>query len=121
VAFSGDVMRELAAQFLMLAEKQKASVPIMIGHRLVGTSLTCRGTLRKGGRISIGRSRFMILPNIGRWRRDLAKTSGWQSCHIGRWLCGCLAIRKPRLQTLTKCSLMRANSGKPASAVASRK
>ena len=33
VAFNGDVMRELAAQFLALAEKQGATVPLMIGHR----------------------------------------------------------------------------------------
>ena len=31
VAFNGDVMRELAAQFLALAEKQGATVPLMIG------------------------------------------------------------------------------------------
>jgi class 3 adenylate cyclase/predicted ATPase len=38
-AFNGDVMRELAAQFLTLAEKQGATVPLMIGHRLMGMSL----------------------------------------------------------------------------------
>ena len=37
--FNGTVMRELAAQFLTLAEKQKATVPRMIGHRITGTSL----------------------------------------------------------------------------------
>ena len=36
VAFNGDAMRELAAQFLALAEKQGATVPLMIGHRLMG-------------------------------------------------------------------------------------
>jgi hypothetical protein len=35
-AFNGDVMRELAAQFLALAERQGAIVPLMIGHRLMG-------------------------------------------------------------------------------------
>ena len=38
VAFNGDAMRELAAQFLALAEKQGATVPLMIGHRLMGIS-----------------------------------------------------------------------------------
>jgi hypothetical protein len=38
--FNGDVIRELAAQFLALAEKQGATVPLMIGHRLMGNSLT---------------------------------------------------------------------------------
>jgi class 3 adenylate cyclase/predicted ATPase len=37
-AFNGDVMRELAAQFLALAEKQGATVPLMVGHRLMGLS-----------------------------------------------------------------------------------
>ncbi len=43
VAFSGDLMRELAAQFLVLAEKQRATVPLMTGHRIVGTSLLYAG------------------------------------------------------------------------------
>jgi hypothetical protein len=38
VAFDGDALRELAAQFLTLAEKQGATVPLMIGHRLMGMS-----------------------------------------------------------------------------------
>ncbi len=36
-------VRELAAQFLALAEKQRATVPLMIGHRLMGISLMCYG------------------------------------------------------------------------------
>ena len=39
VAFDGDVLRELADQFLALAEKQGATSPLMIGHRLMGSSL----------------------------------------------------------------------------------
>ena len=113
VAFNGDVVRELAAQFLALAEKQGATVPLMIGHRLMGISLLLRETSRKAERISIRRSRFTILPSIVRWRRDLAKTSGCQSCAIGRGPCGCLAIPRPRSQTPTKRSRMRARSAKP--------
>ena len=45
VAFNGDVMRELAAQFLALAEKQGATVPLMIGHRLMGMSLLNTGDI----------------------------------------------------------------------------
>ena len=48
VAFNGDVMRELAAQFLALAEKQGATVPLMIGHRLMGTSLLSTGDIAQG-------------------------------------------------------------------------
>jgi predicted ATPase len=45
VAFNGDVVRDLAAQFLALAEKQEATVPIMIGHRLMGVSLWGTGDI----------------------------------------------------------------------------
>ena len=48
VAFNGDVMRTLAAQFLALAEKQAAAVPLMIGHRLMGTSLLETGDIAQG-------------------------------------------------------------------------
>jgi predicted ATPase len=44
-AFNGDVVRELAAQFLSFAEKQGGTVPLMIGHRVVGYSLLCAGDL----------------------------------------------------------------------------
>jgi predicted ATPase len=48
VAFNGTVMRELATQFLALAEKQKATALIMIGHRLMGTSLLSTGSIVEG-------------------------------------------------------------------------
>jgi class 3 adenylate cyclase/predicted ATPase len=48
VSFNGDVMCDLAAQFLTLAEKQAATVPLMIGHRLMGTSLLCTGGIAGG-------------------------------------------------------------------------
>ena len=41
--FNGDVCRDLAAQFLALAERQPATVPRMVGHRLVGTALYFTG------------------------------------------------------------------------------
>ena len=43
VVFNGDAMRELAAQFLTLAEKQRAIAPLMIGHRLMGVSMMFTG------------------------------------------------------------------------------
>jgi predicted ATPase len=45
VAFNGDVCRGLATQFLALAEKQRATVPLMIGHRLMGQSLLLTGDI----------------------------------------------------------------------------
>jgi class 3 adenylate cyclase/predicted ATPase len=43
VAFNGDVVRELAVQFLALAEKQGEILPLMIGHRIMGISLLFTG------------------------------------------------------------------------------
>jgi class 3 adenylate cyclase/predicted ATPase/DNA polymerase III delta prime subunit len=43
VAFNGDAMLALAAQFLALAEQQGATVPLLVGHRLMGNSLLLTG------------------------------------------------------------------------------
>jgi len=48
VGFNGDVMRELAAQFLALAERQSSTAPLMIGHRLNGVSLLFTGDIAEG-------------------------------------------------------------------------
>ena len=48
MAFNGDETRELASQFVALAEKQGQIVPLMIGHRLMGTSLMLTGNIPKG-------------------------------------------------------------------------
>ena len=45
VAFNGDAMRELAAQFLVLAKKQASGVPIVVGHRMMAVSLLCTGDI----------------------------------------------------------------------------
>ena len=47
VAFNGEVTRELASQFLALAEKRRETAPRMIGHRLMGTSLMLTGEIAK--------------------------------------------------------------------------
>ena len=48
VAFNGDVSRDLAVQFLALAGKRRATVPLMIGHRLMGPSLVQTGDIAEG-------------------------------------------------------------------------
>src|SRR5262249_43050426 len=45
LTFEGDVCCDLAAHFLALAEKQEATVPRVIGHRIMGPSLTIRGDI----------------------------------------------------------------------------
>ena len=47
VAFKGDVARNLAVQFLEFAEKQRATAPLMMGHRMMGISLTMTGDIAK--------------------------------------------------------------------------
>ncbi len=48
VAFNRDVCRGLAVQFLALAEKQGATVPLMMGHRLMGMALVPSGDIVEG-------------------------------------------------------------------------
>jgi class 3 adenylate cyclase/tetratricopeptide (TPR) repeat protein len=48
MAFNGDALRELAGQFLAFADKQKATPPLMIGHRLMGCSLLGTGDIAEG-------------------------------------------------------------------------
>jgi class 3 adenylate cyclase len=48
VAFNGDVCRDLAAQFLALAKKQRATVPLMVGHCRMGMSLLATGDIAEG-------------------------------------------------------------------------
>jgi predicted ATPase len=108
VAFNGDMVRKLAAQFLALAEKQGATTPLCSGTASWALHLCLRGTSRRVERTTIRRSRFTILPRIVRWQHGLARTSGWQSCPFGRRPCGCLGIPTLRSPTLIT------RSGKPA-------
>jgi predicted ATPase len=48
IAFNGDTVLGLAAQFLSLAEKQKATIPLMMAHRLMGVSLLFTGRIAEG-------------------------------------------------------------------------
>jgi class 3 adenylate cyclase/predicted ATPase len=48
VAFNGDALRDLATQFLALAEKDGSLGLIMVGHRLVGHSLLSTGRIVEG-------------------------------------------------------------------------
>ena len=55
VAFNGDVVRELADRFMALAQQQGAKFPLVLGHRLVGTSLLSLGDI-VGGREHLDRA-----------------------------------------------------------------
>ena len=43
IAFKGDVLLELATQFMAAAETDAGTVPLMIGHRIMGTTLMFTG------------------------------------------------------------------------------
>ncbi|MBV8094609.1 MAG: tetratricopeptide repeat protein, partial [Acetobacteraceae bacterium] len=45
MAFNGDACRDLAAQYLALAEKQRATAPLLTGHRMMGISLLQTGDI----------------------------------------------------------------------------
>ena len=100
VAFNGDVVRELAAQFLALAEKQGATVPLMVGHRTHGSSLLRTGNFAEG--------RGALRSGAGALRSCRASSAGdafWPRRPGGSLVlsvagaCGCLAIPRPRSQT----------------------
>ena len=97
VSFNGDVVRELAAQFLALAEKQEATAPRMIAHRLVGTSLL--HTRGYSGRASASRSRVRALrPCRASCTGDAfwPRRRGGNLIHGSLCLCGCSAVPRPR-------------------------
>ena len=48
IAFNGVAMRELATQFLTLAERNGTTVPLMIGHRMMGIALFATGEIEQG-------------------------------------------------------------------------
>ena len=45
MAFSGDALCELAAQLLALAEKRAATVPLMLGHRVMAVAAASTGNI----------------------------------------------------------------------------
>jgi hypothetical protein len=80
VAFNGDVMRELAVQFLELAKRQSATAPLMVAHRLMGLSLLHTGEIADGRAHLDHAIAFTILLNIVIWRRVSGKTIlAWRS------------------------------------------
>ena len=65
MAFKGDVARELAAQFLALAQDQSGTVPLMVGHLLMGISLVLVGR-PADGRAQLDRAVELYDPSVHR-------------------------------------------------------
>jgi class 3 adenylate cyclase/predicted ATPase len=91
VAFKGDVVRELAAQFLALAEKQAATVPLMIGHRLMATSLLVTGDIARGreqyDRAIAFYNRVEHRPLAARFGQDV-RTAILSNRSLAKWVLG---------------------------------
>jgi predicted ATPase len=91
VAYNGDALRELAVQFLALAEKQGATVPLMVGQRLIGLSLLHTGDVAEG-RAHLDRAVALYdpaehRPLATRFGQDVrVATLSWRSMAL--WLLG---------------------------------
>jgi len=91
VAFNRDAVLELARQFLALAEKQAATVPRMIGHRIMGSSLLNTGDVVEA-RLHLDRALSLYEPAehsllATRFGQDIAVPPlSWRSFAL--WLLG---------------------------------
>ena len=104
-AFDGDAVGKLATQFMSLAEKQGATIPLVVGHRLMGISLAWTGDIAKG-RAHYDQGIVLYDPTV---HRPLATRFGQDAgvsilCHrsMALWLLGypdaALADAKQALQ-----------------------
>ena len=114
VAFNGDADRaSLRRSSWRLPRSKGRPSPLMIGHRLMGISLLYTGDIAEG-RAHYDQAIALYDPAEHRpLATRFGQDAGWQSCPIGRGLCGCLAIPRPRSRTRTTRSKMRARSAKP--------
>ena len=105
VSFNGDVMRELAVQFLALADKESATGPPMIGHRLMGLSLLHTGDIADA-RAHLDRAIALYdpvehRPLATRFGQDVGAASlSWKSLAfvVARLSRGCARRRRARAQ-----------------------
>jgi predicted ATPase len=108
--FNGDRMRELATEFLELAEKHKATAPLPFAHRIMGTTLLSTGNIVQG-RVHLDRAIALYDPAehrqlVTRVGQDIRVTilSYWS------WALSFLGFLTLLSQTHTKHSVMRARS-----------
>jgi predicted ATPase len=65
VAFNGDVVLNLAAEFLSLAEKHETTAPLLLASRIMGTSLLCTGNIAES-RVHLDRAIALYDPAVHR-------------------------------------------------------
>jgi predicted ATPase len=92
VAFDGDIARQIAEQFLSLAEKHDAVAPRLVAHRIMGISLLIGGEIA-AGRAHLDRATALYEPTA---HRALATRFGVDS-RVSILCYRRSAIRKPRL------------------------
>jgi class 3 adenylate cyclase/tetratricopeptide (TPR) repeat protein len=61
VAFDGDAVRDLSSEFMALAERQRSTFPLVLGHRVMGTSLLFLGDIL-GGRAHLDKAMSLYDP-----------------------------------------------------------
>jgi predicted ATPase len=99
--YNGDELLKRAAQFLALAESKGAIIPLIMGHRVMGTSLAWTGDIAEG------RAHFdRVVELCGHAERPLATGTGkdffwYLLCPIGQWHCGPSAIPMLLSRTLS--------------------
>jgi class 3 adenylate cyclase/predicted ATPase len=93
VAFDGDLMHEIAAEFLALAEKQGATVFLISAHRLMGYTLGLTGNIAEGRARYDQAFALYDLCNPSERRRQVGPTDPHVAGLSGRawilWLLGC--------------------------------
>jgi class 3 adenylate cyclase/predicted ATPase len=91
VAFNGDVLRKLAEELITRAEKQGATAPMMVGHRMMGHALLLTGEIAAA---QVHYSQGLALydpvkhrPFATRFGQDISvANTGFRS--LARWLLG---------------------------------
>jgi len=91
VAFNADICLKFATQFLALAEKQGATAPLMMGHRLKGCSLVHAGEIAEG-RAHLDHALELYDPAehrelATRFGQDM-RTAAWSYRALTLWLLG---------------------------------
>jgi hypothetical protein len=109
-AFNGDVVCSLAADFLAAAEKRRATVPLMIGHRIMGASLLYTGDITQGREHQDLAIKLYDPVEHGALATRFGVDIEVQSCRIDLWPCGYLVILSRRLWTPTARSRLRART-----------
>ena len=113
VAFNGDVVRELAVELMALAEKQGTAFPLVLGHRVMGTSLLFLGEIA-AGREHLDRAMTLYEPAKHRLLGTrFGQEGGVAFYQTGRWHCGCWAIPTQPLRKRMTRSITHGTSVRP--------